>query len=431
MRLHSFGDLFSKPVKQWTPEDHINLENKMSAMSGKDPDPVGTFYDYALSRIESASPKIKNAFEYTRKISQQFKDFLDINGIPSLTRLGVADPAFEHGSAFLSAPRITDDLIAKVMGREDYQDWRKKSLLTGLLVKDRILAGHEYNLKLRNDAVMESEKLSGQIQTAEEDLMWYQSQLENVPLTPEREAYLQKLTENRNTLTRQKVDADTKARDQDFIIKGIEAAHNVKQYDWDVQNALRRNYIEWKDKGKIVARLDNLKDRVDAWNEHVTPELDRLWKEAKDIDPQTELENTGTYGKYTGARLSLVHKDAPSMSGASGRILKAETDAPSLESQLESKRGTANVARDPKDRRAFFTGSYTLSMEKNLNNTIRPRLEISTKENLYKALEDKGIVEFRVTPIGDLPPGVEWMKWKEPVKRPSTSYDESYRNSKN
>ena len=433
VELHSLGSIFKKPTREWAPDDHIRVNERAGGAA-----PVETFYDYAFSRLQERSPAAHSAFVYSRKMGQQLRDFLDLNGIPALTRLGVADPAFEHGGAHLAAPRIADDLIAKVMGPADYRDWQKKSMLTGILVKDRILAGHEYNAKLRNDALLEAQRKAGEAQAAQEDIYLYETEHPN-HLTVEQTGHLQGLYDKRNDLLREKAVHDQKAQEQHEIVTEIEQTHNIRQYDWDVRDAMRRDHVTWTDaEGREIARLDDVRGKVNAWNEHVTPKLDELWKQAKNIDPAAELEATGTYGKYTAARISLVHKDAPSLSGATGRRLQEETTSPSLDARITEAvdkalssdakggqaRGTADVARDPKDRRAYFSGNYTLSMEKNLNNTIRQRLEIATKENLYKALEDRGVVKFdEVTARDLLPEGVEWVKWKEKVKRPESSVD--------
>jgi hypothetical protein len=433
---HSLGSMFSKPRNEWKPDDHIRLATALNRT-----DPVETFYDYAFSRLEKESPAAGKVFTYTRKMGQQVRDFLDLNGIPSLTRLGVADEAFEHGGAHLAGPRITDDLIAKAMGA-DYKDWRKKSLFMGLLVKDRILAGHEYNRKLRDESLAEAQRLSGEVQTAQEEIWLYETGLEGKKLTPKVEEHLQSLYDKRNELQREQATHDAKAAKQHEIVTKIEEKHNIQQYDWDVQNAIRRNYIEWLDKDKnVVSRLDNVQERVNAWNHPengVTTYLDKLWKEAKNIAPDEELAETGTYGKHTKTRISLVTKDEPSMSGATGKRLKEESEAPGFNEWIGKKvdaalsadakagvpRGTADVGRDPKDYRAYFTGDYSLSMEKNLNNTIRPRLEKSTKENLYKALEDKGVIRFdQLTAKDFLQEGVEWVKWPQKVERPTSSAD--------
>ncbi len=168
-------------------------------------------------------------------------------------------------------------------------------------------------------------------------------------------------------------DGDTAAEKKYMeAAEAIDAKHDLTQYDEDVRAAM--------EDPKIAGNIER-------WKSIVNPELDALFNKMKGLDPNTEREGRG---RHTQARLNLLAVDEK---GQPLDMMGQPMEGPARPPNLALTGSTRNPAmrRDRFDRAAKFTGNYSTDADAILSEVMGRRLNETTKGDLYKKLEEKGV----------------------------------------
>lgn len=160
------------------------------------------------------------------------RDFLTVEPVPKMTRVGLADAAYEHASARNSVVHSVRHLLSRVFP-DEYKNPELMRKTGDILTKDNILGVYD-QAKARFEATRNAQ--------APTDVAEH--------------------------------NATGKA------MKAIEAAHDLAAYDKDVQ----------------AARADpKISANIDRWKQWVNPEMDRMYNEIKGYDPWTIQESRGRH----------------------------------------------------------------------------------------------------------------------------------------
>lgn len=174
------------------------------------------------------------------------------------------------------------------------------------------------------------------------------------------------------------MEARNQGRDKDA--EALEAGMMDRAYKHPLQS-YERDVLAIKNDPKWATALDN-------WKQHVHPELDQLYNEAKAQDPNLPQP---TRGKYLGARINLlaIDPDKPEEIGLNDQILGK---AP--EKDAHGKLTNVDVKRDRWDRRAQGLGQYSTDAQKVLETVLGTRLNEVTKQRYFRELEKGGAAKF-------------------------------------
>lgn len=155
-----------------------------------------------------------------------------------------------------------------------------------------------------------------------------------------------------------------------------------------------------------------ISDNIERWKKVVNPALDEMYNKMKGVDPDTPREGRGA---VYGARINLL----PENKAAEMRDF-SNLDQP-MPAPITANYRNPNVKRDQFDRAAKFTGNYSTNAQAVLTNALGNRLNETTKLDLYKAIEDKG-VGVMVEPGENAPTDINGQKAvRLPVKVPHTN----------
>jgi hypothetical protein len=282
--------------------------------------------------VRQAADRIANVARpgWWKGIFRWVEDGLTLDPVPRMARIGnwLADKAVEHASARIAAPKMVDNLLSSVFP-DSYHDPAEMAKTIDILNKDNILAGYDQFMERAEKAL---EK--GNIELHDR---WIEA--------------------------------------ADLIGK----VHDLKQYDADVQAAKQD-----------PALLGN----ISRWMQFVSgPEgtLTRLYSEVKGLDPDTPQ---APRGRHFGARINLTTLErAAKIAEIAGDGEKTYHE-PQVGAQYRNLNigGYRNpeVAPDPYDRAAAFTGEYSTDARLNLLSALGPRLNEATKLRFYTALIESG-----------------------------------------
>jgi hypothetical protein len=281
---------------------------------------------------------------------QEIGDAIKYRGknIKELRKAGVEDEANQHAHARVYVPFHVEELLGQVFGDTTNIDKMRPTM--DILVKDDIVGGYEDIVSKVNG--LESEKT--------------QAQTEGKPT--------KQIQNNIDSLSQ-------RARD-------ISETHPIDQYKQEIENA-----------------SPEIQGNIERWKRHVVPEMDSLYNELKNVDPNTEREGRGW--KF-GARLNLLSKTEEEKMASYGDL-----DKPMPSTSVANYRNP-NVKRDKFMQKASFLGNYSTDPVAILTNSLASRWNEVTKIRFYKALESKGA--GRIVAPGEEAP--ETIGGKEAVRLP-------------
>lgn len=314
-------------------------------------------------------------------------DSLNIDPMPRTSR--VSEPVADEMSQVAGAPgqgnRITQWLVSKVFPNdaEHYPKYlfekadeklsarerdlknqaNRRNSFGDLLIKDRIVGIWKTAQERAATAGKTIQELSERLSILQDE---YRKQSRGhlaqsaSSILPEMEAKIKELTE-----TVEKARADHRYYTEKAT--NVEAVHPVQEY----QQFVARNMISFS-------------KELESWKQHVNPYLDNLLKESKGISEEGQLDTDNT-GYLTGARINLVHADVMSPEWENGHVVKNKADMSAKEKP--AKDTGKSVTKDPWDREAKGTGSYTTSLYGMLRPVVSKRWQSFTKLRFYDALE--------------------------------------------
>jgi hypothetical protein len=166
-----------------------------------------------------------------------------------------------------------------------------------------------------------------------------------------------------------RVEGDTATAEKwDTLAEAVKQAHDISAYDTEVRKAMRN---------------DKFMQTVQRWQDNVSPKLDQLYNEMKQVDPFTQRDSRG---RYLDSRINLLTEEKAT------RWAEAmlDPDKPTPEPSASSYRNP-NVKRDPYDVMATFTGKYSTDAKAVLSAVVGHRWNEVTKIRFYNDLVDNGI----------------------------------------
>jgi len=173
----------------------------------------------------------------------------------------------------------------------------------------------------------------------------------------------------------------------DRLAENVKQVHDLDAYDADVQKA--------KSNKKFM-------QIVQRWQDNVSPRLDQLYNEMKQVDTFTQRDSRG---RYLDSRINLLTEEAAERWTESLQDL----DKPMPEPSASSYRNP-NVKRDPTDFMAKFTGEYSKDARAVLSAVVSHRWNEVTKMRFYNDLLDT--VAIKAEPGQQAPEGYSRMPFK-------------------
>lgn len=144
----------------------------------------------------------------------------------------------------------------------------------------------------------------------------------------------------------------------------------------------------------------DIPQNIERWKKYYNALGNELYNKMKGVDPATPRDGRGA---VYGARMNLL----PENKAAEMRDF-ADLNQP-MPAPIAANYRNPNVKRDQFDRAAKFTGNYSTDVQAILTNMIGGRMNETTKLDLYKAIEDKG-VGVMVEPGDDAPTEINGQK---------------------
>lgn len=249
------------------------------------------------------------------------------DAVPEAAKHGVDIPFIEHASARGATQPFVRDLMARVFP-DKYKDPGAMAKSKAVIDADNILGGYD-------DA-----RIS--LASAETDLA--------KATTPESIKALQ-----------EKVDALKE------FISDVEKHQDLDALDATVRAA--------QQDPSIVADIRR-------WEQHVTPEMDKLYNEMRGIDPDLPQPSRG---RYYQARTNLL----PDFQ-AEKMAEWYDQSKPMPEGASANSHMNPHAKRDPFARRAMLTDKYSHDVELGLINSFGTRLHEVSKQRMYDALVKSG-----------------------------------------
>lgn len=377
--------------------------------------------------IEKVSDKADSVFGEDKQAGPYKKrglfgrviDKLNITPLKRTQRVSpeTADVMAEHAASYGQGNRVVNWLISKVhpdafehlpKHLQEYMVEGPDGMVTlkaGPITLKRTLSAREY--QLLTEAVIRNN--FGRILIKDRIVGIYKSSLNRVEIAKHTIAdmgeHLKSLSDQHRRLTSGK-GASSDVRILPDLEKNIQelqeaiskAKADEKYYSEKASNITKSHDVETYSK-HVRNNMGQFEKELSAWKEHVNPYLDSLLKESKGIEEGGHLDTDNT-GYHTGARINLVHSDALSPEWEAGTVLKNRADA-SAKENLAKDTGKS-ITKDPWDREAKGTGTYTTSLYGMLRPVVSKRLQSVTKLRLYNQLEKSGL--GKVIGVGEAVP---------------------------
>ncbi len=295
---------------------------------------------------------IEQSVKGVRDTARAVADSMNLNPVPKLERISpeAADAAVEHASARIAVPHMVDHLLSKVFP-DTYHDPAAMTKPMEAIVKDNILAGFDdFAAKAKQAKIDGDDAAAKKFQAAADD---------------------------------------------------IEAKHDLKQYDADVQAALAD---------------PKTKADIDRWKQHVNPYLDQLFNEMKAVDPNTPREGRG---RHTDARINLLALDDEGLPINATFAVNDKGEPQKPLGQLSGRTRNPDVKKDRFDRAAKFTGNYSIDPQQVLTEAIGRRWNEVSKLRFINAIDKSGA--GKLGEYGDPTPTSNGQRWiQQPVRVPQT-----------
>jgi len=335
--LDRFDEKGKEVVPTWEyakdPKQAISKTIEIGEKEGKPPET--TLEKQGLTRTDAeqagALPEEKvkptNLISSVKNMVRDISDSIKPEQIKALTKAGVADESHQHASAKIYVPVKAEELLSKVFP-DSYKNKEEMSKTMDILNKDDIVGGYE---QLRSELNENLKDLAAAKQAGNKT-----GRIEN-----QIEAIRERLDD-------------------------IAGAHDINAYKKEI-NAAAGTKIE---------------DNIKRWTQYVVSEMDGLYNELKNVDPNTDREGRGW--KF-GSRVNLLSKSEEEKMASYGDL-----DKPMPTSSVSNYRNP-NVKRDKFMQKATFLGDYSTDPMAILTNSLGSRWNEVTKIRLYKALESKGV----------------------------------------
>jgi hypothetical protein len=210
-----------------------------------------------LFRSSEKFPIAKDFFTVTRRLSEKTLDWF--RNIPNLTRLGLADESFYLASARAVAPKVTDDLVARVMGTEVvdgvplYKNERAKHLVMQFLNRLRQVSQVQADQKFITDSNKRLAEIEKELKVMDETAKW--------AVQPDKESF---------TRTRTKIEP-VEPGSESFVRSGgriepIKRGADLRSVD--------RLHEQLANRDKLIAEQKKLKESVTIFERRVQEALD-------------------------------------------------------------------------------------------------------------------------------------------------------------
>lgn len=326
--------------------------------------PINKRASMAIVARENVPPS--SSIDSVRNILRNVHDFVSIEPIPNLKRARVAGEARAHASARVATPYVVRDILSQVFP-DQYADPAAMAKTIDVINKDNILGGYDTFMQRGMDAQIKA----ATAEATEKAAIKHRKDMDKNPpagLTPKEIGQLKMAaTTAINQAHSQAIDSRREAVAWLERAAQVGDKQDIAQLEADVNAA--------QGDPQIVANINR-------WKTIINPEMDRLYNEAKRIDPNTP--QTGR-GRIFGARINLLPETR-----AAEMAAFSDPNRPMPEAVTSNYRNP-NVKRDPFMRAAKFTGAYSTDAQAVLTNVLGPRLNEVTKLRLFDALVAQGV----------------------------------------